>query len=153
MVLYEPRIYYGNAVTNHFSGLTCLEAITSTSPSCFMADCRPMTRRRTFLLGTTIVLTVAPAALGTASASARTGRSRPVSDRALALHRSESRWHLQQMDHHRVVFARLNRSVHHRFPLAGPFADRAVAGTHMIHGAMSWADLAFLRFHEDSAER
>ena|SRR5438067_8249298 len=116
-----------------------------------MADCRPMTRHRTLLLGTTIVLTVLPPALGTASASARTGRSHSVSNPVLALHRSESRWHLQQMDRHRVTFARLNRSVHHRFPLAGPFADRAVEGTHVIHGGMGWADEAFLGFDEQFA--
>jgi hypothetical protein len=118
-----------------------------------MTDCRSMIGRRTLLLGITTVLTIVPSALGTASASARTGRSRPVSNPALALHRSESRWHLRQMDRHGVTFARLNRSVHHRFPLAGPFADRAVEGTHVIHGWMGWADEGFLRFHEHFAGR
>ncbi len=112
-----------------------------------------MTSRRTLLLGTTVLLTVLPPALGTASASARSMRSNSASSRALALHRAESRWHLQQMEGHRVIFGRLNRSVHRRFPVAGPLADRAVDATHMIHGGMGWADTTFLGFHEGFAER
>jgi len=57
------------------------------------------------------------------------------------------------MEGHRVIFGRLNRSVHRRFPVAGPLADRAVDATHMIHGGMGWADTMFLGFHEGFAER
>ena len=91
-----------------------------------------MTARRTLLCCTTIALAAVPPALGTASASAGTGRSNSVPNRALALHRSESRWHLRQMDNHRTTFARLNRSVHRRFPFAAPVAVRAVDATVVV---------------------
>ena len=112
-----------------------------------------MTARRTLLCCTTIALAAVPPALGTASASAGTGRSNSVPNRALALHRSESRWNLRHMDSHRTTFARLNRSVHRRFPFAAPVAVRAVDATHLVHGLMGWGDEAFLRFHEGFATR
>jgi hypothetical protein len=109
--------------------------------------------RRTLVLGTTVLLTVLPPALGTVAASARSTRSNSASNPALALHRAESRWHLGQMDKHRVTFRRLNRSVHRRFPFAAPFADRAIDATDVIHGGMEWGDLNFLHFHEGFAGR
>ena len=112
-----------------------------------------MTRRRTLIVGATLVLTVVPSALGTASASARTSRSHSVSNRSLALHRSESRWHRRQMKDHDATFGRVNRSVHRRYPFAAPIADRAVGVPHMIHRGMGWGDGAFLGFHERFASR
>jgi hypothetical protein len=109
--------------------------------------------RRMLILGTTVLLMVLPPALGTASASAGSRRSGATSHRALGLHRAESRWHLKQMEGHRVTFGRLHRSVHRRFPVAAPLADRALDATHLIHQGMGWADTTFLSFHEGFAER
>ena len=107
-----------------------------------------MRRRITIIGGAAMLFGVVPAALGTAAANAHPSpASRPASP-ALRLHRAESNWHLHQMDNHRVTFARWNRSIHRRCPLAAPFSDRAVGVTHIIHGGMASADTAFLGFHE-----
>ena len=111
-----------------------------------------MTGRRV-IVGVTLVLTIGPPVLGTASASARTTRSHSVSKRPLAQHRSVSRWHMRQMDDHGVAYGRLNRSVKRRYPFAAPVTDRAVGATHVIHRGMGWGDGAFLRFHERFAAR
>jgi len=104
-------------------------------------------------LGATLALLVVPSVLGTAAASARAPRPTSMQRRALALHRAENRWHMRQMDSHRAPFRRLNRSVHRRFPMAGPFADLALQGTHVAHGGMEWGDNMFLGFHEGFMSR
>lgn len=124
-----------------------------------MGDCArrrggpDLTGRRTLIFGAALILTLGPPALGTASASARPARSHPVSSRSLALHRAEHRWHLQQMDSHRVTFGRVNRSVKRRYPFAAPVTDRAVGVTHVIHRGMGLSNGTSLRFHERFAPR
>jgi len=107
-----------------------------------------MRRRMTIIVGTVALFGAVPPVLGTAVATAQPHRPSRAASPALQLHRAESRWHLQQMDGHRVKFARMNRSIHRRFPFAGPFADRAIGVTHVIHGGMESGDTAFLGFHE-----
>ena len=126
-----------------------------------------MKRRPTVLATGALVLSLAPAVLGTGSVSAQSGghtaegghpgaavcsvSGRPARSPFLGVHRGWIRWHQGMMTRSAATTARYHAMVKAQWPAMGRAVQPASTGFLLSHGAMGQADNIAICQHERMA--